>query len=149
MQAIAAALGVKCDYCHGAERDGPRPVTAAGKARQDVALEMMAMTRALNDSVVKATGKPAAETVRVQCVTCHRGVPIPRQLADIIWQTALEHGGEAAVKQYRDLRTQFYGRSSSTSAKSHSPVASVGQRAARRRVALMARTWSSIRIGPS
>jgi Tfp pilus assembly protein PilF len=48
----------------------------------------------------------------VQCVTCHRGVPIPRQLPDIIWQTALEHGGEAAVKQYRDLRAQFYGRSS-------------------------------------
>ena len=112
MQAIAAALGVRCDYCHAAARDAPRPVTAAGKPRQDVALEMRAMTRALNDSIVKATGKAAADTVRVQCVTCHRGVPIPRQLPDIIWQTALQQGGEAAVQQYRDLRTQFYGRGS-------------------------------------
>jgi tetratricopeptide (TPR) repeat protein len=73
---------------------------------------MMAMTRVLNDTVLKATGRAAAETVRVQCVTCHRGVPIPRQLPDIIWQTALQQGGDAAVKQYRDLRAQFYGRSS-------------------------------------
>lgn len=112
MQAIAAALGVRCDYCHAAGRDAPRPVTAAGKPRQDVALEMMAMTRALNGTVPQATGKAAADTVRVQCVTCHRGVPIPRQLADIIWQTALQHGGDAAVKQYRDLRAQFFGRGS-------------------------------------
>jgi len=112
MQAIAAALGVRCDYCHAAGHDAPRPVTAAGRPRQDVALEMMAMTRALNDAVVKATGKAAADTVRVQCVTCHRGVPIPRQLPDIIWQTALQQGAGAAVKQYRDLRAQFYGRGS-------------------------------------
>jgi tetratricopeptide (TPR) repeat protein len=110
MQGMAAALGVKCDYCHAPGRDAAPPATAAGKPRQDVAREMMAMTRALNDTVVAATGKPAADAVRVQCVTCHRGVPIPRQLADIIWQTALQQGADGAVAQYRSLRAQFYGK---------------------------------------
>ena len=45
------------------------------------------------------TGKPAAQTIRVRCVTCHRGVAIPRQLQDIIWQTTIEQGPDAAVSQ--------------------------------------------------
>ncbi len=75
MQVIASSLGVSCNYCH-AQRDGPPAVTASGKPRQDVAREMIAMTRALNATVQAAAGKPANETVSVQCVTCHRGVPI-------------------------------------------------------------------------
>jgi hypothetical protein len=109
MQTIAAALGVSCDYCH-APRGGPPALTASGKPRQEVAREMIAMTQALNATVQAATGKAANETVSVQCVTCHRGVPIPRQLVDVLWPTTFRQGAPAAVAQYRELRAQFYGK---------------------------------------
>jgi tetratricopeptide (TPR) repeat protein len=67
------------------------------------------MTRELNAKIEAATGKSAAAT-RVQCVTCHRGVAIPRQLGDILWQSLREHGVEAAIAEYRDLRQRYYGR---------------------------------------
>ena len=109
MQVIASSLGVACTYCH-AGRGAPPAVTASGKSRQEVAREMIAMTRALNASVQAAAGKPANETVQVGCITCHRGVPIPRQLTDVLWTTTVRQGGEAAAAQYRELRGQFYGK---------------------------------------
>jgi hypothetical protein len=111
MQRVAAALGVTCGYCH-AGRGGSTDaaVTSTGKPRLAVAREMINMTAALNASIQTATGKPANENVAVQCVTCHRGVAIPRPLTDIILQTALRQGPDAAVTQYRELRERHYGR---------------------------------------
>jgi tetratricopeptide (TPR) repeat protein len=111
MQRVAAALGVTCGYCH-AGRGGSTDaaVTSTGKPRLAVAREMIDMTAALNASVQSATGKPANETVAVQCVTCHRGVAIPRPLTDIILMTALRQNHDAAVTQYRELRERYYGR---------------------------------------
>jgi tetratricopeptide (TPR) repeat protein len=102
MQAIARALGVSCDYCHNAARG-----TGAPEPKKDIAREMIAMTRELNARVRQVTGNAAA---KVECVTCHRGVPIPRQLADIITDTLRAQGADAAVAQYRELRQRFYGR---------------------------------------
>ncbi len=73
---------------------------------------MIEMTADLNARIVAATGKPPAEAARVDCVTCHRGVAIPRQLSDIVQQAAVRQGPEAAVSLYRDLRARYYGRQS-------------------------------------
>jgi tetratricopeptide (TPR) repeat protein len=105
MQQIGQALGVRCDYCHSAPRGSGQP-----EPKKEIALAMMAMTRDLNAKVQEATGKPANETTRVECVTCHRGVAIPQPLSAIILGTVREKGGAAAVEQYRDLRKQFYAR---------------------------------------
>ena len=109
MQAIAAALGVTCDYCHAGRDAGPK-LTAIGKPRLDVGREMIAMTTSLNLTVQTATGKTAREAVAVTCVTCHRGVAIPRPLAEILLVTGMQDGADAAVKQYRDLRSHYYAR---------------------------------------
>ena len=106
MQAIAAALGVACEHCHVAPAGSTLP-----QPKKDIARMMMAMTRELNARVQAATGKAAAEATQVTCATCHRGVPIPRPLGQVIAQTLQETGPEAAATQYRDLRTRFYGRS--------------------------------------
>jgi hypothetical protein len=111
MQAVAAALGVSCDYCHAPRGTEPR-VTANGKPRLEVGREMIAMTASLNASVQSATGKTAREAAGVTCATCHRGVAIPRPLADILIVTGVREGADAAVKQYRDLRAQYFGRGS-------------------------------------
>ena len=102
MQMIAQSLGVSCNYCHSAERGSNQP-----EPRKDIARQMMAMTREMNARVQQATGNAAA---KVECVTCHRGVPIPRQISDILSGTLRDQGAGAAVAQYRELRERFYGR---------------------------------------
>ncbi len=105
MDEVSKALGVRCDYCHSAPRGSGQP-----EPKKEVARAMLAMTRDLNAKVQEATGKPADETARVECVTCHRGVAIPQPLLTIILETIREQGGAAAVEQYRDLRKRYYGR---------------------------------------
>jgi tetratricopeptide (TPR) repeat protein len=105
MEEISKALGVRCDYCHSAPRGSGQP-----EPKKDIARAMMAMTRDLNTKVQEATGKPADEITRVECVTCHRGVAIPQPLSAIIVRTVVEKGGTAAVEQYRQLRKQYYSR---------------------------------------
>ena len=105
MQAIAQALGVGCEYCHVAERGSTTP-----EPKKDIARAMLAMTRDNTAKIQAATGLPANQAVEVQCVTCHRGVPIPRPLSEILARTLKEQGAPAAIDQYRELRAKFYGR---------------------------------------
>jgi tetratricopeptide (TPR) repeat protein len=118
MQAIVAALGVKCDYCHVRNAPGAQPAQAQAQPGQppshlEIARNMIAMMKDLNERMLPAaTGKEAVANLRIQCVTCHRGVAIPGQLSDIMTQTAIKAGGEAAVAQYRDFRKVYYGRQS-------------------------------------
>jgi tetratricopeptide (TPR) repeat protein len=102
MQAIAQALGVSCDYCHSATRGSGAP-----ERKKDIARQMIAMTREINARVQQATGNSSA---KVECVTCHHGVPIPRQLSDLLVDTLRSKGVDAAIAQYRDLRERHYGR---------------------------------------
>jgi tetratricopeptide (TPR) repeat protein len=107
MQMVAESLGVSCEYCHAAGE-----VTASGKPRLEVAREMIAMTADLNLRVQFATAKPQADAVRVDCSTCHHGVPVPKPLRDLMLDAAVRQGPDAAVKLYRDLRTKYYGSQS-------------------------------------
>jgi tetratricopeptide (TPR) repeat protein len=52
---------------------------------------------------------PGADLVRVQCATCHRGVPNPQLLPDLLAQTMNGKGEAAAVGLYRELRQQYLG----------------------------------------
>ena len=96
MQTIASSLGVECQYCHGEGRNAKRVIARA----------MIAMTREMNTKVKDVAGKQAA----VGCITCHRGVPIPKPLGDVLWDTTRTQGPAAAITQYRDLRTRFFGK---------------------------------------
>jgi tetratricopeptide (TPR) repeat protein len=102
MQAITRDLGISCNYCHSAERGSGQP-----EPKKEIARAMIAMTRDINARIREAAGSGATE---VQCVTCHRGVPIPRQLSQILSQTIREKGAAEAASQYRDLRQRYYGR---------------------------------------
>jgi hypothetical protein len=69
-----------------AGRGGPPPFNFASddKPQKKAAREMMLMVRDINPKVAAAVGKSAEAATRVGCVTCHRGVAIPKQLADIL-----------------------------------------------------------------
>jgi tetratricopeptide (TPR) repeat protein len=105
MQAIAEALGVTCEYCH-ARAEGP----STGPSHIAVAKQMLAMTKELNTRVEAASGKATGVATKVDCITCHRGVPIPKPLGDVLWDTTRTQGPAAAITQYRDLRTRFFGK---------------------------------------
>jgi tetratricopeptide (TPR) repeat protein len=105
MQGYAAALGVECEHCHTAPRGSSEP-----QPKKDIARQMIGLTRDINMRVQLATGKPPSDATRVECVTCHRGVPIPKRLGQLITDTLFREGVEAAESQYRDLHKRFYGR---------------------------------------
>jgi tetratricopeptide (TPR) repeat protein len=108
MNVIARALGVSCEYCHARGIEPTEPVAIAARRRLDIAKAMIEMTAGLNTSVAAATSR-TEKAPAVQCITCHRGVAIPRQLSEIVLQTTIANGGAAAVEQYRDLRQRYYG----------------------------------------
>jgi tetratricopeptide (TPR) repeat protein len=108
MQAIAEALGVTCEYCHAR---GPGAATPTqGPSHIAVAKQMIAMTKELNAKVEAASGKATGVATKVDCVTCHRGVAIPKPLGDVLIETISKQGAPAAIEQYRDLRTRYYGK---------------------------------------
>src|SRR6185503_13008634 len=67
------------------------------------------MSREITAKLPEVTGKPAAEVARLRCATCHRGVAIPKLLPDVLTDAAAKSGTTAAVQEYRDLRTRYYG----------------------------------------
>ena len=126
MQGIAQSLGVTCNYCHSAARGSGEP-----EPKKAIAKAMMEMTDEVNTRVRAATGKPAGQATEVQCSFCHRGVPIPKPIADIVWQTTRDKNVAAAIEQYRDLRKQFFGHA--TYDFSDEPMAALAQQIANAR----------------
>ena len=108
MQGFAQGLGVRCEYCH-VDEAGRQDFASDDKRAKVVARAMMRLTDDINAKLPIAVSKSGTEATRVQCATCHRGVPIPRQLTDILTQSMTASGMNAAVDQYRDLRKQYYG----------------------------------------
>lgn len=106
---MTQGLGVECRHCHAEGADGRNDFAADTVPAKTVARAMMRMTASLNEKLPADLGKPAAEVTRVECVTCHRGVAIPKQLGEILAATAVEKGTTAALTQYRELRKQYYG----------------------------------------
>jgi hypothetical protein len=115
MQNFSAALGVGCGYCHSTYIAPGNPMNdfaSDTKVEKQKARVMMRTVRTVNTTFgteIPAVDKTQTKTVQVGCVTCHRGVAIPRQLVDIVVDTGNEKGAAAAVAQYRDLRKQYYG----------------------------------------
>ncbi len=109
MQGFAQALGVRCAYCHVDEGPGKQDFAADDKPTKKTARQMMILAREINEKLPTAVSKQAADTTRVGCMTCHRGVAIPKSLGEILGKTAQDNGIEAAGAQYRELRKQYYG----------------------------------------
>jgi len=110
MQAIAASLGVQCNYCHVMEgRGGRTDMAADDKPTKKAARGMMLMAREINSKLPEAIGKAPEATTRVGCATCHRGVPIPKQITDVVTDAASAAGAAAGLAKYRELREKFYG----------------------------------------
>lgn len=112
-QAAAAAAAANPQQAgrgrgRGRGRGGPQMDYASDARRQkQTARDMVILTRTINQALNAGIHKPASDIVHVQCMTCHRGIPIPQQLPDLLRQTMLGKGEGAAVAQYRDLRQRY------------------------------------------
>jgi hypothetical protein len=133
MRGFAFALDVRCNYCHAQKADGKGFDFASDeKQTKKTARVMMKMVAAINqDYIAKlpppttvpaegtATTPPAAGAasspsstatpVKVQCVTCHHGLALPRTLNSVLAETIEAKGIDAATAQYAELRKEFSG----------------------------------------
>ena len=120
MQQIAQALGVGCDYCHVQDR------AADDKPTKKTARQMLLLVQSINEKLPSAVSKTAEETTPVNCTTCHRGVAIPKPLAEILVATNNAKSNKDAIQQYWDLRKQYFGAAAYDF--SEASLVAVGQR---------------------
>ncbi len=110
MQTISQSLGVQCNYCHVQEgRGGRNDFASDEKPTKKTARQMMVFARDLNTKLPEVVGKPASDTTRVGCATCHRGVAIPKQIIDIVTDAAASGGATAGLAKFKELREKYYG----------------------------------------
>ncbi len=108
MRSFASALGVRCNHCHvGPENLDGMDFATDELEHKRVARAMMQMTDAINSNLLPVTGREV--TLRVRCVTCHRGITKPEQLDDILTAALEKDGVDGAVARYRELREEHYG----------------------------------------
>jgi tetratricopeptide (TPR) repeat protein len=107
MRGFTYALGVNCVYCHVEEpQPNGRPRMRPGlddKVEKQKARFMLGMTDTLN-RVTLAALPSRHEGVRVDCVTCHRGSPIPGTIETVLVDALDEFGTDTAIARYRKLR---------------------------------------------
>ncbi len=136
MRAFAGGLGVRCDYCH-AEKKGQAPASAAApgmpqaapgapggrppqldfasddKKEKRIARGMLRMAMDVDQKYLPNIPELADTTsiphVDVHCVTCHRGVPLPMTLTDVLARDVAQKGVPAALAHYQQLKTEYYG----------------------------------------
>jgi hypothetical protein len=112
MRGFSFALGQRCDYCHV----GGDPMTFEGVRFADdddpdkvKARYMLRMVRTLNDELLAGLPHRDDPPVRVECVTCHRGLARPETIESIMARYIAEAGVDSAVVRYRRLRESWFG----------------------------------------
>jgi hypothetical protein len=119
MNAFGDSLGITCDYCH-VKRDGKFDFASDDKREKVVARRMILLRDSINVELPAIVGKPAGagptsvngppgQPVRVLCSSCHRGLPIPRSIADEVSDAEMHGGGAAGLAKFKELRDKFYG----------------------------------------
>jgi photosynthetic reaction center cytochrome c subunit len=110
MRTFSFALGVRCQYCH-AGGDGISfqgvSFSSDDKAAKNKARYMLRMADTINTRLLALLPGRSDPAVRVNCNTCHHGLPKPGTLATVLTATIDRGGIDSAVAQYRALRTNM------------------------------------------
>jgi hypothetical protein len=110
MRRFSTSLGVRCKFCHvGESEDSLEGYDFASDEpkHKQVARGMMAMTGEINGKLLPGTGLDSP--MRVECVTCHRGLAEPRGLQEVLTDVIEKDGVSAAADRYRALRKKYFG----------------------------------------
>lgn len=107
MQAIVESLGVECNYCH-VEQNGRFDYASDDKRPKLIARKMMGFRDKINVELPDILGK--TDGTRVLCSTCHRGVPIPKQISEVVFDaTAKAKDPAVGLAKFKELRALYYG----------------------------------------
>jgi tetratricopeptide (TPR) repeat protein len=114
MRGFTRALGVRCAYCHVA-RDTAELASydfaSDDKATKRKARVMLGMAADINHKYLTKLPERVTPAASVTCVTCHRGVSVPRPIEQIVEAAYAGGGADSAEAAYRALRQRYYGRS--------------------------------------
>ena len=114
MKNFTRALGVRCEYCHVAGTD-PNDLNTFKFASDEKptkikARAMLKMVASINHDHLRKLPSRVTPPLGVACITCHRGVPQPRPIEQIVLNAHAGGGIDSAESVYRALRTRYYGR---------------------------------------
>jgi hypothetical protein len=112
MRNVAFGLGVRCQFCHVGEEGVPLErfdFASDEKRTKLVARQMMRMVQEINRRLDTIPGRTTSG-LQVTCATCHRGVSRPAPLSTLVIDAATAAGADSAIRAYRSLRQQYYGR---------------------------------------
>ena len=107
MEGFAEALDVGCRFCH-ARDEGFASDANPNKAK---ARAMIRMVQHINDDLLANLATRLDPPVRVECVTCHRGINAPRMLDDVLFRAYESAGIDSTINAYRSLREEYFGGS--------------------------------------
>ena len=113
MRNFTAWLGVRCPYCHMGEEGQPLETfdfASDEKRTKLAAREMMRMVQAINREYLAQVPQRTQPPLDVNCETCHRGVPRPAPLSQVMVDVATAAGADSALRAYRSLRERYHGR---------------------------------------
>jgi hypothetical protein len=112
MRGFAFALGTRCDHCHS-EKKAPEKgldFAADDKDAKKNARVMLEMVTAINkDYVGRIEKADHTQPIRVECVTCHRGLTQPRTLKAVLSDSLEKDGLDKTITLYNELRGKYYG----------------------------------------
>lgn len=109
MRHFALSTGLRCRHCHAAVEGQPMNQWDFASDEKDLKKKARVMLRMVSEINEKHLGQYGENRVRVQCVTCHRGVSKPRQIGEELDLAARDGGTEALKARYSELREQYYG----------------------------------------
>ena len=115
MASFTRALGVRCTYCHVGEEGQPLSsfnFKSDEKPQKNKAREMLRMVGAINGEYLTKLADRRSPQINVACMTCHRGVALPRPIQQIVLTTYDSAGADSAIAAYNALRARYYGRAS-------------------------------------
>lgn len=115
MGSFTRALGVRCTYCHVGEEGQPLSTfdfASDEKPTKNKARTMLRMVGAINGEYLTKLENRRTPPVNVACMTCHRGVAVPRPIQQVVLMTYDSAGADSAIAAYRALRERYYGRAS-------------------------------------
>jgi tetratricopeptide (TPR) repeat protein len=115
MGSFTRALGVRCTYCHVGEEGQPLSsfdFASDEKPTKNKAREMLRMVGAINGEYLTKLESRRTPPVSVACMTCHRGVSVPRPIQQVVLTAYDSAGADSAIAAYRALRERYYGRAS-------------------------------------
>lgn len=107
MRGFSFSLGVRCEHCHAGPSHDKLDFASDEKQEKRTAREMLKMVDAINQDYIAKMGRSAP--IKVECVTCHRGLPIPKTMQALLAETIEKKDVQAAIALYRDLRQKGLG----------------------------------------